>query len=148
MPISHIASQEEALQPSQEVKASQEFRALHSYMHNKTESASHAQDEFCKTVENSFMSDQDPQAIEGHLWNAWRAVTGLAATTHGGVSHQQRLVDFVLGLQTRPVVEKGGKVCKVWDAVVWSELPVFGAQIRETYNFGESGPDVTLHCDH
>ena len=48
-----------------------------------------------------------------------------------------KLVDLVLALQRRGVLarEPGGQECLLWGGRLWDELPLFGPQMREAWNF-------------
>lgn len=117
-----------------DIKSSSEFHALHGFLAGHASSESHAQEKFCEPVEDKYMQTQDNEAIEELLWTAWQAVIETAKATPHHSEKRQKLVDFVLDIQKRPALAKDGKVCKVWDATVWADLPVFGAQVRENWN--------------
>jgi hypothetical protein len=50
----------------------------------------------------------------------------------------------MLEVRNRPALERQGKVCKVWDAAVWKDLPIFGPQMREAWNEGKLCPKPLL----
>ncbi|QIW95244.1 hypothetical protein AMS68_000762 [Peltaster fructicola] len=125
-----------------DVNSSVEYKAAHDYVSGHVTSLAKAQDKFCEPAEDKFMTTQNAEDVEGLLWKAWGGVVELAKTTADNTVHRQKLVDFVLGLQQRPKLQKGDEVCKVWDATVWSDLPVFGAQIRECWNAAASDSSV------
>lgn len=117
-----------------DVKSSSSYKAAHDYLSGHVTSLAKAQDKFAGPVEDEFMSTQNAENVEGLLWTAWKSVVQLAKESAHETSKRQKLVDFVLSLQQRPKLEKGDVVCRVWDATVWSDLPVFGAEIRESWN--------------
>lgn len=123
------------LGPSEEIKASPEFQALHGYVSGHVSSLGSAQDKFCQSVEDKFMNTENPSDVEESLWRAWRAVTGVAAQTPFDSEQNHKLVTMVVNLQTRPKLEKNGNTCQISDAVVWKDLPLFGMQMRESWNF-------------
>ena len=83
------------------------------------------------------MSSQSASEVESQLWRVWKAVVATATQTPHDSPAQQKLADFVLELRNRPTLERQGKVCKVWEAVVWKDLPILGPQMREAWNDGE-----------
>lgn len=131
----HTTDMADNLRASQDIKSSSEYQALHKYLHGHID-ASAAQEKFCEPVENQFMTSQNTDSLEGLLWMAWRAVTGIAAETPFESERRQKLADFIISLESRQTLQKGGAVCKVWDQTVWKDLPVFGAQLRDEWNFG------------
>lgn len=124
------------LKASEEIKSTVEWLSLHKFLqgHNDLEAT---QDKFCEPVEDDYMSKQNADDVEALLWTAWKAITGTAVHTPFESDRRQRLADFVLSLKTRPDLVKGDAVCKVWDATVWKDLPVFGAQLRDVWNYGK-----------
>lgn len=125
------------IEPDHEVKHSHEYRALTTYLSNKPQPLNDAQESFCKPTEEIFMSSQSASEVETQLWRVWKAVVATATQTPHDSPAQQKLADFVLELRNRPTLERQGKVCKVWEAVVWKDLPILGPQMREAWNDGE-----------
>ena len=125
------------IEPDHEVKHSHEYRALTTYLSNKPQALNNAQESFCKPTEEIFMSSQSASEVESQLWRVWKAVVATATQTPHDSPAQQKLADFVLELRNRPTLERQGKVCKVWEAVVWKDLPILGPQMREAWNDGE-----------
>jgi hypothetical protein len=125
------------IEPDHEVKHSHEYRALTTYLSNKPQPRNDAQESFCKHTEEIFMSSQSASEVETQLWRVWKAVVATATQTPHDSPAQQKLADFVLELRNRPTLERQGKVCKVWEAVVWKDLPILGPQMREAWNDGE-----------
>ena len=102
--------------------------------------------QFTAPVANIFRSDNGPDndyagPVEEQLWETWTALLSVAADTpHGGEDgkRQDALVDLLMGVQSLgPLTREDGTQCKVWDMTVWEDLPVFGATVREEFNFGE-----------
>jgi hypothetical protein len=125
------------IEPDHDIKHSHEYRALTTYLSAKPQPLSTALESFCKPTEETFMSSQSASEVESQLWRVWKTVVATATQTTHDSPGQQKLADFVLELRNRPVLERQGKVCKVWDAVVWKDLPIFGPQMREAWNDGE-----------
>lgn len=123
------------IEPDHELKHSHEYRALTIYLSNKPQALGAALESFCKPTEEAFMNSSE---VEAQLWRVWKAVVAAATQTPHDSPGHQKLADFVLQLRNRPVLERQGKVCKVWgDAVVWKDLPIFGPEMREAWNEGE-----------
>jgi len=115
---------------------SPEYQALSSYLKDAHQQ-DQALDAFCEPIEDHFTKAQPPEDVEPLLWRAWRSITTVAAGTPHDSDQRQRLADLVTNLQYRPTLESEGKTCSVWDAVVWKDLPIFGAQMREAWNSGK-----------
>jgi hypothetical protein len=126
-----------AIEPDHDIKHSHEYRALTTYLSAKPQPLSDALESFCKPTEETFMSSQSASEVESQLWRVWKAVVATATQTPHDSPGQQKLAEFVLELRNRPVLERQGTVCKVWDAVVWKDLPILGPQMREAWNDGE-----------
>ena len=91
--------------------------------------------EFTEPIEHAFLRCGTGQAhIEGMLWAAWQAVVSAADTPDD--TARFRLVELLSAIKDRGIlVRPGGEECVVWDMRVHVDLPVFGAQMRETWNF-------------
>jgi hypothetical protein len=124
--------------PNNEVKSSQEYKALDDHLSADSKSLTETLDSFCKSTEETFMNSQSASEVETQLWRVWKAITTLATQTAHDSPGRQKLADFVLEVQKRPQLECKGAVCKIWDeAVVWKDLPILGPQMREAWNDGE-----------
>ena len=130
------------------IQDSPEYQAISTYLDNGSPQDK-AIDTFCEPIEDHFMKTQNPEDIEPLLWRAWQSITTIAAETpHESEQKRQKLSDLVIKIQARPVLESNGTTCNVWDAAVWKDLPVFGAQVREAWNSGRSSytPKSALSC--
>lgn len=126
-----------SIEPDHTIKHSAEYKSLTTHLSNKPQPLGTALDSFCGPTEDLFMQSKATSEIEAQLWHAWKAIIAAATQTPHDSAGRQKLADFVLALRDRPVLERNGKVCKVWDATVWKELPVFGAAMREAWNAGK-----------
>ena len=91
--------------------------------------------EFTKPIDHVFLRSGAGEAhIEGMLWPAWQAVISAADTPDDAV--RSRLTELLGAIRDRgPLVRPSGEECIVWDMRAHVDLPVFGAQMRETWNF-------------
>jgi len=138
-----------ATDSSNEVKNSQEHKALNAHLSSDSESLTNTLDAFCKPTEEKFMNSQSASEVENQLWRVWKAVVATATQTAHDSPGRQKLADFVLEVQKRPQLECQGNVCKIWDeAVVWTDLPIFGPQMREAWNDGELSLFFPPGCHH
>lgn len=128
-----------SIEPDQDLQNSQEYQALTAYLSPEPKPLDTSLDAFCKPAEDTFMNPQTASEVESQLWRAWKAVIAAATQTPHDSAGRQKLADFVLEVQNRPVLESGGNVCKIWDAAVWKDLPIFGPSMREAWNAGEFG---------
>jgi len=121
-----------------EVKNSQEYKALSDHLSTDSKSLTEALDSFCEPTEDMFVKSQSASEVETQLWRVWKTVTTLATQTAHDSPGRQKLANFVLEVQKRPQLECKGEVCKIWDeAVLWKDLPILGPQMREAWNDGE-----------
>jgi hypothetical protein len=100
--------------------------------------------EFTKPVERAFLRDAAGEAlVEEMLWAGWEAVISAADTPDDRT--RSRLVELVVAVRDRGVLARpDGQECVVWDMRAHADLPVFGAQMRETWNFSPpAGPAGT-----
>lgn len=101
---------------------------------------------FVAPVNAAFVESSDPEdAVESILWAAWTAL--IAAAEASADAAQTRLVELVSKVsgQEVPARADGRRDCRVWGLQVYSDLPVFGAQMREEWDvtfFGMVGPDA------
>jgi hypothetical protein len=69
--------------------------------------------------------------LEGPLWNLWAGVNGAAKQLP---AVHDRLIDLLAAFRQLPDLKRDGQVVEVWDMVVWKDLPIWGADVRENYN--------------
>jgi len=127
-----------ALQPTQKVLDSPEYKALTQLQEAQQVNDNKILDAFCKRVEHKYTATSNGSDVEELLQQAWKAVVALASRSpYDGPLHKQ-LVGTIMDLQKRPNLEKAGQVCVVQDMTVWRDLPMFGWQMREAWNQGMS----------
>ena len=89
---------------------------------------------------NTASREEAENAAEGELWKTWSALLSAAADTPysgEGERRQDALVDLLMGVQSQErLAWEDGTQCTVWNMAVWEDLPVFGAAVREEFNFG------------
>ena len=130
------------MNPSQGVSSAR-YRLLQSLDRAQVPAAIPA---FSAPVANVFRSKADSNeesenTAEGELWKTWNTLLSVAADTpHSGEGgrRQDALVDLLMGVQSQePLTWDDGTQCTVWDMKLWEDLPIFGASVREEFNFGE-----------
>jgi hypothetical protein len=90
--------------------------------------------EFTEPIDHAFLSGPREASIEGMLWPAWEAVISAADTPDERT--RSRLVELLCAIRGRGILARpDGQECVVWDMRAHVDLPVFGAQMRETWNF-------------
>lgn len=123
------------LEGSNTVQQCTQYAALNHFVSNKNDLRG-ALDEFCEPAENEWMSSTNAEEVEEQLTLCWRSIISQAAQVSFKDAAQQKLVDFVLNLQQRPILQKDGQTCQVQSMAVWKDLPTFGWSIREAWNLG------------
>lgn len=124
---------------SKEVQTSPQYAAVNDYAIQTTTSLDETIDKFSGLVESKAASGDD-EVLSEALNLSWKSITSLAADTAFTEPGMQRLVDFVLELQNRSDVEVDGKARVVEGMKLWSDLPLFGWQMRDAWNFGNAIP--------
>src|SRR5579863_5171665 len=91
--------------------------------------------EFTEPIDRAFLRCGSGQVdIEGMLWPAWKAVISAADTPDDAA--RSRLVELLSAIRDRGILMRpDGDECVVWDMRAHVDLPVFGAQMRETWNY-------------
>lgn len=79
------------------------------------------------------------------LYESWNRVFDLAQDTPPG--EQDRLVEFLLRLKGHQDKDEKGeaKVYETENGKLWADLPTFGWEARERWNFGMSPPLLSFH---
>ncbi|KAF2159395.1 hypothetical protein M409DRAFT_71062 [Zasmidium cellare ATCC 36951] len=127
------------LEGSNTIQQSPQYAALSDYISNKIE-LNGALDKFSSPAENEWTSSTSAEEVEEQLTLSWRSIISQAAQTSFKDAAQQKLADFVVGLQQRPALQKDGQTCQVQGTIVWKDLPTFGWSIRDAWNQA-AGPD-------
>lgn len=105
---------------------------------------------FVAPIRAAFVRHRVPEDhIEGLLWRAWHAVVEAACVPSAVPAaldrvHERlaRLLNAVEG-QGVLIRDPGSERCRVWGQVVFTDLPVFGAEMREQCDLVQFGPDAT-----
>ncbi|KAK0457428.1 uncharacterized protein EV420DRAFT_493228 [Desarmillaria tabescens] len=81
---------------------------------------------------------------EGRLWDLWSAINDRAERTKSSddILHS-KLVELVDAIkhQESPTNDAGEK-SKCWGLTLWEDLPIFGANMRECWNFFDAKEDA------
>jgi hypothetical protein len=90
--------------------------------------------EFTGPIDHAFLRcDAGEARLEAMLWPAWQAV--ISAADMPDDDARSRLVELIGAIRDRGILARpGGQECVVWDMRAHADLPVFGAQMRETWN--------------
>lgn len=92
--------------------------------------------EFTEPIDRAFARSGPGEAdIEGMLWPAWEVVISAADTPDDAA--RSRLVELLSAIRARGILARSsGEECVIWgNQRAYVDLPVFGAQMRETWNF-------------
>jgi hypothetical protein len=126
------------------VQGSTQYSVVNDYAIGKISPQDEALDKFCQHVETQAQS-ADEDDLEELLTVSWKAIISAAAGTSFTDTGMQKLVEFVLELGSRPDLEKDGKSCVVHDMTLWKDLPTFGWQMRDAWNFGRLCSDSLMN---
>lgn len=127
--------QDDASAAYDELDSTPQTEILKNYL-NGSISSEKALDKFCEPVEDRFMNTAKSDSVESLLLDTWRTVIAFARATPHASENKQKLADFMIALQYRPTLMKGEHTCQLDGGKVWKDLPGFGMQMREAWNFG------------
>lgn len=96
---------------------------------------------FTEPISSAFLRDDAwDDYLEGMLWTAWQVVVSAADTPDDAV--RGRLVSLLTAIKGQGILARAdGRECTVWGLRVYVDLPVFGPQMRETWN--DSPPNMS-----
>jgi hypothetical protein len=81
--------------------------------------------------------------LEAALWDLWGFINDAAKQVP---DVHDALLDLLAALRHLPDVKRGdGKLLHVWDMVLWRDLPIWGADVREKYNCKENSSWHRIH---
>lgn len=114
---------------------SQERHVLTASIASKTDPSSAAR-ALIAPAEQKFSTGSPESDIEGGLWPVWGSIIDVAADTEH--QSQEPLVAVVRAVQQQSFTKDGASEVTVWGETVkvWSDLPLFGASVREAWNRG------------
>lgn len=127
--------QKSGLAASAEVQQSPQYAALQGLTTGAAE-ASPLQ-RFCDPVEKKLESKNASDAEE-ELYNGWVAVIARAAATSYTEGGRAALAAFLVSLTQKRAdgQQANSDYGVVKDMKVWQDLPMFGWQVRDAWNFG------------
>lgn len=120
---------------SEKVQQSPQYAALEGLTTGAAE-ASPLQ-RFCAPVEQKLQSSSPSDDVEEELYRGWKAVISRAAATSYTEGGRSALVAFLVSLtQKRSDGEQANSDYGVVQGMkVWQDLPLFGWQVRDAWNF-------------
>jgi hypothetical protein len=87
-------------------------------------------DAFDKDEEDDDVDGGDD--LEAGLWDLWAIINDAAKQVP---DVHDALLDLLAALRQLPNVKRDdGELLRVWDMVLWRDLPIWGADVREKYN--------------
>lgn len=125
------------LHPTEKVRQVPQYNQLIEYVRSGRTDLDRITEDFCSPIETQLKASPIVTDVESSLWQAWQCLIVVAAATPHDSEDQQKLVNLVQDLQRRPGVEKDGKPCEIQGGVIWNDLPLFGWQMRESWNAGK-----------
>jgi hypothetical protein len=100
-----------------------------------------------RAVNEAAAANASSDDIEGLLWRLWNAIIATASRTPP--QEQGQLSYLLQDIAAQRQLENGeGEEVEVWGKKVWSDLPIFGAAVREVFNSGESSRSIYLDTLH
>lgn len=118
------------LAASEEVQQTPQYAALEGLITGAAEANPLLR--FCDSVEQRLQSDNASDAEE-ELHKGWRSVIARAAATSHTEGGRSALAAFLVSLTRKRADSDYGVV---QDMKVWQDLPMFGWQVRDAWNFG------------
>ena len=120
---------------------SQERQSLAASISGKTDPSSAAR-ALIALAEKKFSTGSPESDIEGGLRPVWGSIIDVAADTEH--QSQEPLVAVVRAVQQQSFSKDGASEVTVWGEKVkiWSDLPLFGASVREAWNRGMIADDT------
>lgn len=121
---------------SSQVADSEEYKALSSHLANPSNI-----DATLKQFTNPiYQARKDPSSstddLDEHLRRSWNSILLLASQEPHSSPQQDTLATLLQSLPTHPSpTDAGGKEVKVQGGKLWTDLPLFGQQVREAWNF-------------
>lgn len=115
--------------------ASQEHHSLTASVASKTDPSSAAR-ALTAPAEDIISTGSPESDIEGGLRPVWESIINVAADTE--YQSQEHLVSIVRAVQQQKLTNDGASEVEVWGekVKVWSDLPLFGASVRDAWNRG------------
>ncbi|MCX2732696.1 DUF3632 domain-containing protein [Saccharopolyspora sp. NFXS83] len=110
-------------------------------------SAARAASLFTEPVRTAFATERaELSTIEGMLWATWRPVVQAARCSRAA---QRDLVDLLDEIRdSRALTRDDGDRCVIWgEQVVFTDLPCFGAQLREAWDLDEPGSSEQVNLN-
>ncbi|OBT69217.1 hypothetical protein VE03_01861 [Pseudogymnoascus sp. 23342-1-I1] len=113
--------------------ASKEHHSLTASIASKTDPSSAAR-ALVAPAEERFSAGSPESEIEVGLWPVWESIIDVATDTDH--QSQEPLVAIVRAVQQQNFAQDGASEVTVWGekVKVWSDLPLFGASVREAWN--------------
>jgi hypothetical protein len=127
------------LAASQQLQQSKQYAALNDHLSANTTAAIKVLDHLSEPVESCVQTSADSDEIDDLLTTTWKSIIAKAAETSFKDDNHSKLVEVVVGLQSRSDVKKDGAAFQVENMTLWKDLPTFGWQMREAWNLG-------MHC--
>jgi hypothetical protein len=94
---------------------------------------------FSEPINRAFLHDDAwDDYLESVLWGAWGVIVSAADTPDD--ADRARLVSLLTAIKGQGILARAdGRECTVWGLGVYVDLPVFGPEMRETWNDSPPG---------
>ena len=117
---------------SPEVTQREEYKIFSSHIAN-SDSTETTLEQFSNYTNSSLSNDK----LETHLRETWNSILHIASQKPHSSEQQDSLVKLLQALITRahPLKDSNGKAVEIDGSKVWQDLPLFGQQVRECWNF-------------
>lgn len=73
-------------------------------------------------------------SVEGPLWVLWASVNEVVQETPPDSPDLDTIVTLLAAIKALPPLTDGAEECVTWGGRVWDDLPMFGPNMRETWN--------------
>ena len=115
-----------------------ELTLIHEYLEDTDSSAKHTAEEITNLAKDlsSMAFSETVSGLQSFLWGLWAEIRDLIKGIPHSHPWQDRMVELLSAIKEIPrlVTPEMEELERVWGMTFWQDLPVFGAELRESWN--------------
>ena len=119
---------------------SRKFGLIRDYLEDTDSRAESTAEQLTTPAEDSSSPELNESecSLEGFLWSLWAMVVKLIQQIPHNHPWQDKMVELLSAIKEVPrrVTPEMGQLERSWGKGFWKDLPIFGAEVRETWNRG------------